>query len=211
MVLDGIDAVGKSTVCRKIFESRPVTVIGEFSESALGRVIVGIIEEMRFFKLSEDFASPLADLFCILSDTFLKYESSSNYAKIAGSSACIMDRGIFSAVAYQFSRAKEYHSIDELEALHDAVLDFSLRRNQLISKAKHINLVLSEAALVSRIEARGEDRLNSAQLWRLLEIQEWMLRLSQAYGATVIDVSELSVDEVTTRVAYELDLLIDAD
>jgi len=207
-VLDGIDAVGKSTICQNISEARPVANIGEFSDSPIGEVITEIIEEKRFFTLSEDFASPLADLFLILSDTCLKYEGSSDLVKSTDKVACIMDRGIFSAVAYQFARASEFYDAGELEVLHDAVLDLSLLRSSAISSAKHINLVLNETTLISRIKARGETRLDSKQLQKLLEIQDWMVRLSHSYNATIIDVSELSFEQVNARIAGELDVLI---
>mgnify|MGYP001038563769 CR=1 FL=1 len=201
IVLDGVDATGKSTLSRKIAGSIGARTIGEFSDSDLGNLITKIIEHERFFSLSKSQDTGVADFFTILADAVLKYE-------VQGArrdETVLMDRGLVSAFGYQLFRLGAISVQMESKELVRMLQSFIETSVPSVATAVHINLEVSRDAMQARVVERGEVPLSEPQIEALLGIQDAMREIGSAFGAIQIDTSGKSLDQVASSVARSLD------
>ena len=99
-------ATGKTTLCHalvKHYEEKGLRCLfaPEFSSSFVGKGILDIVDDRRFFRMDRQKARPLiADLMVLIADVFCKYELEA----APDADVVIMERGIISALGYQLIR-----------------------------------------------------------------------------------------------------------
>jgi dTMP kinase len=105
---EGLDAVGKTTLANGLFNyltkvSRvPVKIFPEFSDSAIGELLIELIRQNNFVKLDPTANTPLAETLLLIADLCVKselLESSNKQLPII-----IADRFFDSLIAYQIPR-----------------------------------------------------------------------------------------------------------
>jgi dTMP kinase len=105
---EGLDAVGKTTLANGLFNyltnvsSVPVKIFPEFSDSAIGELLIELIRQYNFVKLDPTVNTPLAETLLLIADLCVKsefMESSNKQPPII-----IADRFFDSLIAYQVPR-----------------------------------------------------------------------------------------------------------
>lgn len=201
VVVDGIDGAGKTTICQKISASHSERVrhIPEFSETPIGEIIREVIGRHRYFRLS---APRLAasELLFMLSDSLAKYELVTR----SGEKYVVVDRGVFSAIAYQTVRWEEEigERLDSNEALR--LLEVVTRFAPTINLFTHINLFIDIESVNTRVAKRGEKALSPRGLATLQRIQDRMFVLGEHLGCQTICVDDRSIDRLVGEVEIAL-------
>ena len=105
---EGLDAVGKTTLANSLYNyltselKLPVKMFPEFSNSAIGILLVDLIKQYNFIKLDPAINTPLAETLLLMADLCAKaelIESSGSQLPII-----IADRYFDSLIAYQVPR-----------------------------------------------------------------------------------------------------------
>ena len=207
MVLDGIDATGKTTLCHalvKHYEEKGLRCLfaPEFSTSFVGKGILDIVDDRRFFRMDQQKQTLIADLMVLIADVFCKYELKA----APDADVVIMERGIISALGYQLIRL--FRAMPEAR---DG--DLADRLFEYISSASrythwpdcHFTLKISIPEMERRIAERNEIKLTLEQSEMFAEIQKRMLTIGPHFRAIEIVVDDKSIDEllVIVTTAFE--------
>ena len=196
-VIDGVDGTGKTTVC-SILKRRSggnVKVVGEFSDSVIGREIQTIVDRNRYFRLS-DRDLPATELFYLVSDVALKYEESlrDDTARI------VMDRGILSAIAYQTVRWELKHGLEFSDRDSVELLNIFFALIPRAREVQHVCLSIGIDLVNSRLQQRGETPLSDRGLDTLDRMQKRMLYLGARCGSSEINVDNETAERVADMI-----------
>lgn len=202
IALDGIDAVGKSTQLRKIsalMEDSGLSVVQlqEFSDSDLGDMIRGVIKQRRFFALSEDGNTPMANMLTLLADLVYKIEKQQN-GSFQDADISLSDRGILSLLAYESVKIQRSTrtSIEDILTRFSGILQ--LATEKLPTPDLHIVYRADIEEVAKRVVARGESPLDANKISFLSSIQDVLMQPHDVFSSSVIDVTNLTEDQVTT-------------
>lgn len=203
IAIEGVDAVGKSTQLAALQDTLQrsgltTRTITEFSCSPVGLALQQIIAEQRFYSLDKDLRTPIADTVVLLGDFIYSLEAISNTNE---PTTLISDRGLLSLIAYQAKRLSDANnriSIKEAGALIKALAQSAL--SSLRTPDLSIVLTLPAAAIQKRVQNRGETALSESQLNSLIQTQDLFSSLTTGLPVTVIDVSNLSVEQTTQTI-----------
>lgn len=198
-VLDGVNAVGKTTQLDRVaacLEQAGLQVqrLPEMSDGPVGRLILQIIKEKRFYSLHPENKTPFADAYALLADLLYEVESTIVPAQAAGK-VVLSDRGILSFCGYQGVRMHRWAKVPDAGAL-------------LLQRAKsafmnlpipdlHLHLTVDETEMQRRILQRGETLLKEEQLEFLREVVVEMTGLSKRLATQTVDTTGLSREDVT--------------
>ncbi|GHU28065.1 hypothetical protein FACS1894152_5460 [Bacilli bacterium] len=200
IALDGVDAVGKTTQARILYnrfsKKYRTALLGEFSNSPVGDLIVEIIRKKRFFSIDDDKKSPVADSFLLISDMLYKAEKEvQNDTELI-----ISDRGLLSLLVYQALRIEKnsrffvdgnYDSFRFLEEILDKTF------LPIIKPTFHIVYTLKPENINKYSVNRGEPPLLKDELNFLENIQMKIVgKISQTNGY-VLPIDSLSIEEVS--------------
>ncbi|WP_050385849.1 hypothetical protein [Bradyrhizobium pachyrhizi] len=207
MVLDGVDATGKSSLCKTISEiyiakGLKCKIKTEFSSCFVGRGIEEIVAKHRFFRLDQNRPSPIADLAVILADVFCKYEIDVEPTI----DVAVMERGVISALAYQLVRLNDHAPEASDSDVEKTVLDFisSLARFSRWPDC-HFTLNITQAELERRIVNRDETPLRPEQAAQLMSMQRKMIAYGPSFRAIDISVDGKSIDELAAAIIDAFD------
>ncbi len=202
IAIEGIDAVGKSTqiaaiqkLCQR-FEVVTAT-IPEFSSSPVGRTLQHIVQERRFYSLDPEQGTPISDLITIFGDLVYSLEI---LAPSAGKTVLLSDRGLLSIVAYQAQRLSEKSRLPVEEAIGAIKSLADLVLSQLRTPDLNVVLTLPIEMIGKRLQHRGEPPLSKVQRDFLIKTQDLFVHVSEEFPTVVIDVSDLSIEEVTQEI-----------
>ncbi len=164
VVLDGIDATGKTTqghevakILQSVYGLR-VKNLSEFSQSPIGDLIRLIIERRRFFSLIDDRQTPLSDSILFLSD--LCFQAEYEIVNNQNIDFFISDRGIISLLAYQSLRIAKHGSQNIDEILERLFQTYKLLFENLKVPDLHIIYDLNINDVNRRVQERGEAPLS---------------------------------------------------
>jgi thymidylate kinase len=126
---EGLDAVGKTTLANGLFNyltnaSRvPVKIFPEFSDSAIGELLIELIRKFNFIKLDPISNTPLAETLLLIADLCVKselMESSNKKLPII-----IADRYFDSLIAYQVPRILRNNPNLDMDNITKWLTDFA--------------------------------------------------------------------------------------
>jgi dTMP kinase len=209
--IEGTDAAGKTTQTRLIKETLkrqgvPTTVVQEFSDSLMGKIINTMLAKDRFIRFERAHPTRLSETLLIMSDLALETEEIIIPALERGD-LVISDRHIDSHVAYQVPFIAQQYDFVEEELIHEWT-DFWYSKFSRIPD-KTIFLAISLETSVQRTLLKENYELNSEEksiLKRSIEIYEL---LGKKYPERFIIVDgEKSIDSITTRILQILEEFI---
>lgn len=201
-VLDGINAVGKTTQLHKIAalledHGLEVLVLDEFSEGPVGRLILDIIKEKRFYSLHPERRTPYADAYAILADLLYEVEALVNPARAAGK-VILSDRGLLSFCGYQGYRMEIWAGVqDAHRLLFDRAESAFLGMH---TPDLHVHMTVEEEEMQRRMMERGETRLPEEDLAFLRAVDQKMHDLTGQMDAKELDTTQLNPDQVTEAI-----------
>lgn len=197
VAVDGRDAVGKSTLSEilvnKLKDSgHPATTVPEFSDTDLGRMITQNAKKQRFYSLSGDGTSPVADTLALAADMLLKARHAKEM-KNQGLVA-VSDRGLLSFQGYQGVRVDSPKKEPDYQGDSDWVA--GIARNISFQDITFW-LRISDEEMKRRIALRSEKPLDAEALAFLQQVEE-MMENNQDLGTNTIvvdaerDIADLS-------------------
>lgn len=202
IVIDGVDAVGKTTqvqeIKKKVEHQIRVHVLSEFSESEIGDLIRDNIRRNQFFRLSDSFNAAKAETVLLISDLLFKNGTEISAVK-PHVDMVIADREIPSLIAYQsirLSRQGQEYAQSWLKSIIEGCF-LNERRADL-----RIILTLNELEIRRRCEARGET-LSENDMEFLMEAQLIMAQDLDT-NTVILDVSDMSREEVSSMIISEI-------
>lgn len=204
IAVDGVDAVGKSTqteILRKQLADCgiPTLILTEWSDSGLGLMIRQIIDTQRFYALHPSRKTPYADTYSLIADLAYKLEDLGIDAMRSGG-VVLSDRGLLSLIAYQAKRVEKHGEIS-LSSAVDRVESIVMECvKHLRIPDHHILLRIDPDEMQRRVIKRGEAPLDSLDVQFMLQVNDIMLELTNRFTASTLDVTNLSVSEVTEHI-----------
>ncbi|MGE3479595.1 MAG: dTMP kinase [Dongiaceae bacterium] len=209
IVLDGIDAVGKSSQLQRVcgaFNKKGIASIpmGEFSQSAIGDTIRKIIAEKNFLSVSSDakIKSVQTDSILLVADMAHKAEVQLQQAH-PSAALCISDRGTLSLCAYQAARLflNGWNKKAALEWMQKLVNTAFLH---LPKPQSHVVLTASIEVIRDRCAQRGDPRLNDTDLSFLNITQNMTINLARARRCPIIDTSTMQPKKLTEEIVKKI-------
>lgn len=203
LVLDGIDATGKSTQLQLLgdrLETAGLTVarLPEFSDGLLGDLIRKIIEERRFYSLSPEADTPIADTYALLADFLYKTERQVLPA-IQNGHVVLSDRGLLSFYGYQGVRiARGLLSLDSVIKSLSEQLSYAFRF--LPGPTLHLHLTVSEEEMQRRVQGRGEEVMQESDLKFMRNVFSTMCGLATSIPTLTLDTTGKTPEEVSEAI-----------
>jgi|GEM_PF-3246120 len=155
VVLEGVDAVGKTSLARqiqKIIGNEKVAIISEFPASFLDGYLAHLVKTSPDLQLNKNISTPLTQTAVLAGAALYKYESEVKQLMQDNKELIIMDRYIYSVAAYQ------------KVALQNIDKDIAIKANDLLASllkivpspdmVVYLNLPIDIVA--ERIQARDE-------------------------------------------------------
>lgn len=203
VVLDGVDAVGKSTqldeIKKKLEGALKVEALTEFSNSEVGDLIRENIRLKEFFALRAPGEAIRTETALLIADTLFKSEY--QVAKAAADTDLILsDRGLVSLIAYQAIRVSEGAlTIEEAEEWLNNFVNVSFSN----TRKPDLNIILT--APLDDIEQRCQDRgtpLSPKDLDFLGKTQDLIVRVASRpeNNAVCIDVQGQTIEELSNKI-----------
>jgi len=203
--IEGKDCVGKTFLVNRLqkrFQDPDLSwvFLEEFSASPVGDTIREIIAERRFFFLSKEHSTILAETLLLAADLAYQIETNIEF------SVAVIDRGILSLICYQgarLSRSKLFHG-NQGEALSYIMKLLS----PLEIKQHTILLTVSKEEMIRRMLRRGEEVPTKEELVFLEETEALMRKLGPKVSESFLEIdSTVNPGELTERTAeYILDI-----
>ena len=192
VVIDGIDAVGKTTQVGLIadqssIDNIPIVLLPEFSNSAIGETIRRILTTQRFYSLDFSKTTPLADTVHLLSDMLFSYEKVT-VPEITKGSIVLSDRGPLSFFGYQSVRVAK-RSARGLSLSSAAEWVGKLVEHSYLLPDLTIVLDIPNSELNRRVVLRGENELEESELCFLNEVNSLMKKNTNLFSkkSVIID------------------------
>jgi len=212
LAIDGVDAVGKTTqmklVAKRVRDrGKDVVCVEEFSDSPLGEMIRLILAKNRFFSLSSDQGSPVADILTLMTDLTYRFETVINPALKAGK-IVVSDRGTCSFIGYQTAHletSQENFYLRGKVSPKDWVE--KLVASSFICPNLTILFYLSEKEMVKRIVKRGGSPPLEEEKMFLRRVSEIMDELPEVLIGKVVKIDgEFPAREVTEKIVEAINL-----
>jgi len=189
VAIDGSDAVGKSSQVPLVTEAliqagvNPVIEVNEFSDSPVGELIKSILSNQRFYSLTPDKSTPIADTALILADLAFQIETSI-FPTIEEGGIAVCDRGPASLVAYQGLRIKERSAIIE----QSTAIDWTkvLSQHCLLAPDLTVLLQIDENKKIERIIKRGESKPTEKDLLFLRQVDDLLEKAAKETSKEVV-------------------------
>jgi dTMP kinase len=155
VVLEGVDAVGKTSLAKqiqKIMGSEKVALISEFPTSFLDGYLERLVKTSPDLQLNENISTPLTQTAVLAGAALYKYESEVRQLIQQDKQLIIMDRYIYSVAAYQ--KVALQNMDKEVATKANDLLASLLKIVPPPDMVIYLNLPID--IITERIQARGE-------------------------------------------------------